>query len=579
MKNVQILICLIFTFSSSPLISQTQPENKEGFYVTQDGKLYWKGGKPVYLFISENPDGSDATRLTSEKTSEYTNPMYLDTEGVNYIRSQWAIDKDGNYAEPRQEVMFEVYNDSKAPASIATFNNAPKYTSNGKVYYGKNLSIDIKATDQVSGVRSIMTSQNNSAFADYTSAIEPTADRNYMLSHYATDNVGNKEEPKQFEFTVDITNPNTAHSIDGDNLNEVLSPRSTITLNSTDNSSGVKSTFYKIDDGEFKMYIKSIKLSNLVDGLHKLTYYSVDNVNNKEEPKEYAFYVDKIAPEVVASIEGDQFEVGGNIYASSRTKIKLESTDNKSGVQNVRYSINGSEETVYSEAFNLPEDSGEKKITFYGSDKVNNNFKSLYDQSSKKNKSIRVDITPPELNHEFLGEMVLSRDTTFISSRTQIRLSSTDSESGLKSITYKINGGAEQIYSEPFTVDNEGFYQIEYFGTDQVNNKSTSSISFVNDNTGPVIETILSMEPVGSISLDDIEASLAVYSSGVKLYLGATDGVIDTKFIYYSINGENERMYTKPVNLGSKGVTSMTVRALDKLGNETSLDPTKIFIK
>ena len=99
------------------------------------------------------------------------------------------------------------------------------------------------------------------------------------------------------------------------------------------------------------------------------------------------------------------------------------------------------------------------------------------------------------------------------------------------------------------------------------------------DKTGPQIEVILSSESIGSIKLDDRSEPLPVYDSGLKIYLGATDAVVDTESIYYSINGEAERLYTQPVKIRSKGIVSYKVRAVDNLGNTSQSEVFELFIK
>ena len=66
--------------------------------------------------------------------------------------------------------------------------------------------------------------------------------------------------------------------------------------------------FYSIDEGKLYNFSRGkINLSNLKDGDHKITFYAIDNVNNKEEVHSYNFYLDKIAPEANFKIIGDSY--------------------------------------------------------------------------------------------------------------------------------------------------------------------------------------------------------------------------------------------------------------------------------
>ena len=72
-----------------------------------------------------------------------------------------------------------------------------------------------------------------------------------------------------------------------------------VTLSATDNSSGVQSTFYKIDGGATQTYAGPFVVSAM--GQHTVEYWSVDNLNNTEAPNALAINIDTVAPVVTAS--------------------------------------------------------------------------------------------------------------------------------------------------------------------------------------------------------------------------------------------------------------------------------------
>ncbi len=64
---------------------------------------------------------------------------------------------------------------------------------------------------------------------------------------------------------------------------------------------------------------------------------------------------------------------------------------------------------------------------------------------------------------------------------------------GVDKITYKVDGGAEQTYDGPFTVDGEGEHVVEYFASDKAENvESVKKVAFRVDATAP--ETTASAE-------------------------------------------------------------------------------------
>ena len=580
MTNLPSALILILVGLGINASAQNQLEHTKKYFVNEEGRLFWQAEKPVFLFISENADGSESKRLESEAVPEFTNPLYLDTEGINYVRTKWAVDPTTKKSvSPQQEIVFEVYRDGTAPATTVEFGAPNKYQSSDVLYYGQELTTSATAKDGLVGVDDIYYSLNQAAYTNFTEQLTYPTDGEYVLKFYSVDKVGNTENPQIFAFTVDLTQPATKYSVLGDKTKEILSPRTTIKLEGSDGSSGVEGVYYKIDDAEPRRFNNSIALTNVEEGEHTLTYYSVDRVNNKEDNKTYDFYLDRTAPVVVASVVGDQYQNRGRVFISTRTKVKLAATDNKAGLNKIWFKIDDGQETPYTEPFELPRTPGKHIIEYFASDKVNNDFRSLFDESASGRESLDIDIEAPTIDFNYAGTQYFSRDTAFITSNTDIALSATDDDSGVKAIGYKINNGQGQVYASPIRLPEEGTYTIDFYGTDQVNNRNSKAFFFVVDNTGPKIEQILSMEAVGSITLNDREDALEVYSKGIKLYLAATDDVVDTEAIYYTVNDGPERRYDAPVVLNTLGIASYKIRAVDKLGNQTETETFEVFLK
>lgn len=572
---------MLIVFFPLAVFSQDRPQLKKKYYVNSEGKLYWQGQKPMYLFVSDNPEGKNFYRLKSEQHAEYTNPMYLDTEGVNFVRSNWAADSTGKQILPKFELLFEVYKDTNPPETTVELINSPAYKNpEKKQFYGKDLLFKSSAVDAYSGIQRVFYSLDNATFVPYKTEMNFDQDKEYDLKVYAADNVGNVEPIQMFNFRVDLNAPNTEYEVHNDRSGMIFSPRSYFTLASTDGTSGVNRMVYKIDDGKELPYAEKIDLSKVSDGDHKLTFYSVDNVKNREDNKVVDFYLDSTVPVVEANIVGDQYQNRGRVFVSTRTKVRLIASDNKSGVKIVKYNVDGGTDKTYYEPFTLDKSKGNHIVYFYASDKVNNKFSGKLEESNLSRTSLDIDMDAPEIEYDFTGETYFSRDTSFVTSSTDIALGASDAESGVKGIGYKINGGAGQDYTGPFKLPGEGYYKVDFYGTDNVNNRNTKEFFFVVDNTGPNIEHIFSMEPVGKIILDEKEGDpIPVYTKGAKLFLAATDAVVDTDKIFYSIDGAKELEYKAPVVISKLGLLTYKVRAIDKLGNQTETRTFEVFVK
>src|SRR6056297_1913630 len=146
---------LIFCFSIIwPLAGRTQKplDHQQRIYVSPEGKVFIQKSMPVYLRIATSPDeDAESYLLKSEETSKYSNPMYFDTEGWNTVRSPSAVDtssKDVVY--PMQDIIFEVYADSKAPKSKIQLPESD-HREAGMMYFAKEMEYELTGKDALSG--------------------------------------------------------------------------------------------------------------------------------------------------------------------------------------------------------------------------------------------------------------------------------------------------------------------------------------------------------------------------------------------------------------------------------------------
>ncbi len=570
MKSFRFLFSILILLNVVILKGQTVivPEKKS--YEDEKGLLYWNKTEPVYIHLSSSPN-EKGHLLKSKIHKKYTNPFYFDTEGINYIRTRYAVDTaTRKIVSPHIEVLLEVYADGKAPVSSIKYVDAKKYKMNGMVYFGKGLKIRLNAKDAGSGVDKIYYSLNNSEYKVYDDEIVINSENgNIQFSYYAVDKVGNIETVKRKNnLLVDTKAPETFHNITGfDREKSIVSLNSKLYLNAEDSVTGVKGTYYKYDDGPYILYKgKTLPLKQLDEGEHTLSYYSEDRVGNKEEPKSVRFFLDKSAPILTSDVLGDRFIVNDRIYFSGRTKLKLTAVDNKSGVKEVNYSVDNEGFKKYKEPFYLPKKPGYHVIKYYAIDNMNNKTgkgQHDYDYYKYSTKKIYVDLVGPTLKHSYVGKRFFTRDTVFLGQKSKIKLSAQDAESGLQYIAYSIDGVQKETkYTEPFTIRGNGKHVIEYFGYDNVNNRNIGKFYVFVDEDPP--------EPICSFSVKSYrrENGVKVYPAYVMIYLSGIDQITGTEQIFYSINGNPEKLYSIPIKGFRKGLNTIRYKTVDKLGNE-----------
>jgi hypothetical protein len=564
-----MLFCMLCYFSA---FAQQQLNHQMKYYIDENERLFWNKHMPVYIRISPNPLDSGLL-LKSESTKKYTNPYFFDTEGKNHIRSRWATDQGtGQTIYPQMEVLWEVYVDGIPPVSKLVFGKSSTSMKVKEEFFGHDLHIEIQATDETSGVESVFYSINGADYNQYKEPFTLGSEGFQKIIYYAVDRVGNVEKPKERNFKTDMSAPQTYYNITGISEGEIIAITTKIYLSAEDSLSGVQNTFYKIDDGNYQIYRANthIPVANLSDGQHTLTFYSVDKVGNKEEETVLSFYLDKTAPIVAADILGDRYLLDDKIFFSGRSKMKLTAIDNKAGVEDIYYSVNGEKFAKYEQPFYLPGIPGIHVVRYFATDKMQNNSDagtSKFEQYKHVVSRIYVDLTGPVLSHEITGDKYKTRDTLFINPKTQIKFKAVDNESGTQYISYSINSEPDETRSnEPLQIAEPGAKHIVYYGYDNVNNRNRAELVVFVDTEGPEIKFNFSISPKG------IKDGLEVYPGHAVLYLGATDQVVGAKDIFYSLNQAPEKKYSLSINGFKKAsINELKIRAIDFLNNHKEL--------
>jgi hypothetical protein len=575
-----IIGSLIFIFAGRNEIQAQEPLHHEKcIFRSNNGKLYINKDLPLYISVATSSEAdADSWLLESSKTVQYANPMYLDTEGWNTLRSPSAVDTSTRKTVyPLHDIIFDVYADGRKPSSRLILGESSSFKSDGVTFFGEKTALSFHAIDEMSGVKDVFYSLN---VGQYVSSRElplsVSEEGEYALKFYAVDNVGNVEELKLFDFGIDHTAPVTTHEINGINNNRVLAPDATISLFGTDSLSGLEKVYFAIDDGDFEIYQKPIPVSRLKDGEGSISYYSEDNVGNQEEHRfigtlssardnkddneeVFDYYIDRDPPVVEFSFEGDYFE-SDKEFISERTRVVLSAKDDKSGVQKIWYSYNSFlTKEVYNAPFS-PEGNSHVQLAFSAIDWVENT-------APEKRRDFYIDRTAPNSKISFDGPVFRNRDTLFIAGQTKIALEVKDGESGVKSVKYQLNSN-EHSFSEAFVAGKTGRNVIEWFATDQVNNREDKqSLAFIVDEEGPFIHHHYSVEPIGEKVVR--EEKYIIYPSNTKIYIGATDNVAGEESLRYSVNG-GKMATTIPVSGLQPGNYEIDIEAVDALKNKTS---------
>ena len=561
MRSLLLLfVILISVFGLTPHISaQTQKEHEKSSYVDSLNRYYQHVDLPVYLYISTSPTNSNSKPLKEINGNNNTiEPIYLDGPGIHHLRHMDAIHNKID--------VFHIYGDAKAPVTKLKTSVTPSYkTKEGVLYFGKGFNIDLNSKDDMSGVKQVYISVNGSEYIEYSGTKYFNESGDYIIQYYAVDNVGNIEKPNKYIFTIDHTPPKTFHNVVGIASGKVISMATRIYLDKEDNGAGVKSTYYHFDNEPQKLLTgREIPFKQLDNGEHTLYYWSEDRVNNEEEKQSFSFYLDKVAPIASMDMLGDKFVVNDKIYFSGRTKVKLTAVDNRTGVKELKYSLNNSIYQDYVEPFYMPNKAGLYTIKYYAVDDTDNRSDG---EDMHSRGVIYVDLSGPALNYKLEGPIFKKGNDLYVGAKTRFSISGKDMESGLQYLAYTINNGDEIRYENPFSIgDVGGEYAITYIGYDNVNNRNQYKLKLMLDAIGPTIDVKYSSEPESEAKNKE-----KIYPSYVRLFISATDAQTTVASIVYSINDGKEVAYNSPI----KGFEPnkryvMKIKAKDVLENEST---------
>jgi len=246
-----------------------------------------------------------------------------------------------------------------------------------------------------------------------------------------------------------------------------------------------KEIYFRVNQRDWERYLTPFPLNK--EGLNLVQHYSINRNGAKEDTQNKEYYTDFTPPEI--KIEPYYtFQNGTDtIFTNGSSQFKIEATDKVSGVKSVRamfQSNNESVEAVIKENTIMIPANFNNKNTFL----VVEAFDNADNKSSKIFRFFHdeefpiVNLFPnPEVKKYYVpGE--------------QIKIHASDLGSGVKTVTYSINGEAEKEYVEPIILEKPGEYSVKVFVTDNSNNKMIREVGVYK--VSPVIATTKSITSI-----------------------------------------------------------------------------------
>ncbi len=266
-------------------------------YVTYDPNGYITRVSTIHIYATDKGWWKIKYRINDGeiREGEWNKEVHFQlNQPGEYKIEYWAVDGWGHEEKPHHVETYIV--DLEPPQVDISFDGIYELAPSAKYYISPSTTIIINAYDEGCGVDKIEYRVDDGETLPYTAPFTlPNGKHNLYIAAY--DTLGNMQV-KHYTIQVGGGEPTTKCLLnpslpDGENgwyLNPV-----TVTLEATDEVSGVAKTFYRIDDGEWKEYTGAFEVG---EGKHVISYYSIDNAGFVEKIRKTYINVDMYAPEI-----------------------------------------------------------------------------------------------------------------------------------------------------------------------------------------------------------------------------------------------------------------------------------------
>ncbi|MFA5772779.1 MAG: right-handed parallel beta-helix repeat-containing protein [Thermoplasmata archaeon] len=543
-------------YYGTDIASNAEPENTltfkidtekptSGYTLTgQNGTNGWfVSDVTVSLFGTDATSGVNKTEyiLDSGGYITYNSPFTISTPGIHTL---WYRTQDNaTNLEDTNSITIKI--DKNAPStSTATYG---MLSNTG--WYVSSVSLNLSATDDLSGVNNITYQINGTSFVNYTGNVSITEDGYYTIIYQAYDLAGNAESQKTIWLNVSATPPNTTYAVLGTSSANgwYISSIQVTIYTSTGSISGIHHTNCSVNNASFATYQQPFWLN--ASGIHFIQFYSVTNASVQEETKNFTLRVDIDAPTTTTNISQ---AIGNNSWYAQTVSVNLSATDANSGLSYTEYKLD-SAGWVTGNVVNVSTE-GVHTLLYRSKDVAGNT-------ESTNTLSLKLDTSAPETLFALGG--TLSTTQWYITNVT-ITVTASDAYSG-PNITYvKVDSGNWELYNNQITITSNGTHTICAYSFDNAGNQGTvNTTTFKIDQEYPVTQVQIG------------EGTKEWYTSNVTVCLSVTttptSGINATK---YRLDNGTLMVYANPILVSTNGPHQIEYYSI---GNNTLTETSKFL--
>ncbi|TVY07500.1 polysaccharide lyase family 7 protein [Paenibacillus cremeus] len=250
-------------------------------------------------------------------------------------------------------------------------------------------------------------------------------------------------------------------------------------LTASDLGSGVADVFYTVDSSVRQT---GTQVTLNTEGVHTITYWSVDRAGNSEAVKATTVRIDKTPSEPTASASTVN---GQNGWYTSDPAVTLTATDALSGVQRIRYRVDNGVWADYSQPVTISTE-GIHSFEYKSMDNAGNEsaVHAMPIKLDKTGPSLTVSVDPVVLwpaNHKLVTVNAAVYASDSISSLagvvlTSITVNEPGADEDIQGAQYGTLDLSFSLRAEKPDVVSERIYSITYTATDQAGNKKSVSV-------------------------------------------------------------------------------------------------------
>ncbi|MBD3228945.1 MAG: hypothetical protein GF329_12220 [Candidatus Lokiarchaeota archaeon] len=290
----------------------------------------------------------------------YSEPIEITQDGLYTIYYR-ATDAAGNLGEAQKEIKI----DSSSPTSTI----AVEATAGSNGWYKSYANVTLTADDDGgSGLKNIKYSFDGTNYNTYNGIpLELEIQGTTTIYVKSEDKVGNTESPISKAISIDFQLNSTQIILRGTASTEGwYNDKVNITLNATDDISGVAYTEYSFDNEYWLTYNQSFFYD--VEGNNTIYYRYHDNAGNTEPTRSKNIFIDKSSPDTDVSLGGQKSDKGWFI---TNVVVSFTASDSLSGILKTQYKFNSSEWSNYAAPFTVSHE-GNNTIEYRSVDVANN---------------------------------------------------------------------------------------------------------------------------------------------------------------------------------------------------------------